>query len=114
MTNRKNEMKSEIRTSLRGGNGDVELLHLFGAEDLSGKAKMCARLTLAPGCSIGEHAHSEDGELYIIISGKGMVNDNGTMHEVLPGDAVWTADGEYHSITNHTDENLELYAIVIC
>lgn len=114
MTNKKSEMKNEIRSALRGGKGDVKLLHLFSAEELSGKAKMCAKITLDPGCSIGEHSHSEDGELYIIISGKGTVDDNGVEHEVLPGDAVWTTGGEYHSITNNSTEPMEMYAIVIC
>ncbi len=113
MTNIQREMKSEIRANLRGGNGDVKLMHLFTAEELSGKAKMCAKITLDPGCSIGEHAHSEDGEMYIIISGKGTVDDNGTEREVFPGDAVWTTGGEYHSIKNNTNEPMEMYAIVI-
>ncbi len=114
MTNKQNEMKSEIRSALRGGNGDVKLVHLFSAEELSSKAKMCAKITLDPGCSIGEHSHSEDGELYIIISGKGTVNDNGVEREVLAGDAVWTTGGEYHSIANNSDKPMEMYAIVIC
>lgn len=114
MTNKQREMKSEIRSGLRGGNGDVKLLHLFSAEELSGKAKMCAKITLEPGCSIGEHSHCEDGELYIITNGRGTVDDNGVEREVLPGDAVWTTGGEYHSVTNNSNEPLEMYAIVIC
>ena len=107
------EMKREIRSQVRGGVGDLEMVHLLEEAELSGKAKMCAKFTIAPGCSIGEHAHDPDGELYIILSGAGMVNDNGTPREVSAGDAVWTADGERHSIINHGTKPLELSAIVI-
>ena len=106
-------MKTEVRAQLRGGSGEAKLTHLFSADEMSGMAKMCAKVVLEPGCSIGEHSHDEDGELYIIISGKGMVNDNGTPREVVAGDAVWTANCEYHSIINHGTEPLEMYAIVI-
>lgn len=113
MTSNVKDMRCETRSRLRDGNGDAQLTHLFAADKLSGKMKMCARVLLEHGCSIGEHSHDTDGELYIVLRGKGMVNDNGTPREVTAGDAVWTTGGEFHSIINHGEEPLELYAIVI-
>ena len=114
MVNKADSMQTVIKAQLRGGNGDAELTHLFDAQDIAGKAKMCARIVLQPGCSIGEHTHDDDGEMYIILSGKGMVNDNGTPKEMQAGDAMWTTNGEAHSIINHGNEPLVMLAIVIC
>lgn len=108
------EMRHEIRENVRGGNGALAMMHLFEQDELNGKGKMIARFTIEKGQSIGKHVHEEDGELYIIISGEGIVDDNGIQRIVMPGDAVWTANGEFHSITNAKDEPLLLYAIVIC
>lgn len=108
------EMRHEIRENVRGGNGALEMMHLFEQEDLNGMSKMIARFTIKKGQSIGKHAHVEDGELYIIFAGEGVVDDNGARRTVMPGDAIWTAGGEFHSITNEKDEPLLIYAIVIC
>lgn len=113
MVNKAELMQSVIKDNLRGGNGSAELTHLFDAKDLAGKANMCAKVVLKPGCSIGEHTHDDDGEIYIVLSGKGMVNDNGTPKEMHAGDAMWTTGGEAHSIINHGDEDLVMLAIVI-
>ena len=107
------DMRTEVRENVRGGNGALAMQHLFEADELSGYGKMMAKFTIEKGQSIGTHAHDEDGELYIILSGVGKVCDNGEDIEVHAGDAVWTTNGEFHSITNEKDEPLELYAIVI-
>lgn len=51
-------MLLEIKENMRGGDGQVEMLHLFTQNELRGRCRIFARLTLQPGCSIGEHAHN--------------------------------------------------------
>ena len=112
MIRKTSELVPQLKDSLRGGEGSAALRMILS----SGEAPHCgmiANITLAPGCSIGEHDHVEDAELYYILSGKAMANDNGTMVEVGAGDAMWTANGERHSIINHTDEPLVLLAVVV-
>ena len=113
MIKKVSDMRCEVRENVRGGNGALAMQHLLEAEEFQGFGKMIAKFTIEKGQSIGRHPHDEDGELYIILSGRGLVDDNGQMHEVSAGDAVWTAHGEFHSITNEYDEPLCLYAIVI-
>lgn len=107
------DMRQARKANVRGGVGELAFSYLFEESELGDKAAMVAKVTLEPGQSIGEHTHDEDGELYIVVSGKGMVNDNGVPREVCAGDAVWTTGGELHSVINHGDETLVLYAIVI-
>ena len=107
------DMTNEIREQMRGGKGSVEILHLFKEEELRGKSRLCARIRLEPGASIGMHEHLNEEEIYYILSGRGLVNDNGNLSEVTAGDAVLTGGGAAHSIENIGDEILEMMAIVL-
>ena len=107
------DMASELKHEMRGGKGDVEITHIFKQDELTGKARLCARITLNPGCSIGMHEHPAEEEIYYIISGKGLVNDNGNVKEVTVGDATLTGNGAAHSIENIGQEPLVLFAVIL-
>lgn len=112
MIRKASELTPQVKESLRGGEGSASLKMILSAGE-NPHCGMIANITLAPGCSIGEHDHVEDAELYYVLSGKAMAFDNGTWAEVSAGDAVWTANGERHSIKNHTGEDLVLLAVVV-
>lgn len=59
------------------------------------------------------HDHTDDFEIYYILSGKGKVLDNGGFIEVNEGDVIYTADGDEHCIENIGDEDLVFIAAVI-
>lgn len=107
------DMASEIKHEMRGGKGDVEITHIFNQEELTGKARLCARITINSGCSIGLHEHRTEEEIFYIINGKGLVNDNGTEREVAVGDAILTGNGASHSIENIGQEPLVLFAVIL-
>lgn len=108
-----NKMISEIKHQMRDGKGDVELTHIFKQDELKGKARLVARITINPSCSIGLHEHVAEEEIYYIINGKGIVNDNGIEREISAGDAVLTGDGAFHSIENREDIPLQLLAVIL-
>lgn len=111
---KKSEWKSYGNSGANaGGKGAVEISPLFEKGEYKGKARLIAQITLNPGCSIGEHAHEGEDEIYFFISGKGIVNDNGVIHEVTAGDSVLTGNGAYHSVENTGDEPLVLMAVII-
>ncbi|NPV53892.1 MAG: cupin domain-containing protein [Firmicutes bacterium] len=107
------EMAREIRERMRDGKGSVEITHIFKQDELRGKARLVARVTIPPGASIGFHEHNEEEEIYYIISGKGLANDNGTTKLVGPGDAILTGGGAGHAIENAGDEPLEMVAVIL-
>ena len=113
MIKKREDRRTEVRENLKGGNGALAFSHVFESEELSGKAKMFAEVTLMPGESIGVHQHNEEGEMYIVQSGKGTVTDNDCACELYPGDAIWTTNGDTHSISNKTTEPLVIYAIIL-
>lgn len=113
MIRRAEEMLKDIKDQLRGGKGSVEFTHLFNQEEMAGKGKLCAKLKLSPGASIGFHSHIDEEEIYYILKGKGLVDDNGKKQEVQFGDAVITGGGDSHSIENTGEGELEFLAVII-
>jgi mannose-6-phosphate isomerase-like protein (cupin superfamily) len=113
MVKRATEMEKEIRERMRDGDGQVEIMHLFKGDEIKGKARLMARVRLEKNCSIGLHQHSDEEELYYILSGNGIVNDNGKEYAVGPGDAVMTGGGASHSIGNREDKPLDFVAVIL-
>ena len=106
-------MRKEIRSGMRGGNGDVTLIHMLEKEEMAGKARLAARMLIPVGGSIGKHVHDPDAEIYMIVSGFAEVDDNGTIQNLGAGDIVFTGSGEFHSVSNTGKEILEIIGIVI-
>ncbi len=115
MIRRAQELKRDVVKGLRGGQGEVEIVHILEADknEFNGKGKLFARFTLKPGVSVGWHQHSGDFEAYYILSGSGLVNDNGREAPVQAGDMVLTRNGEYHSIVNNGTEDLVFIALIL-
>lgn len=113
MIRKAEEMVREIKEQMRGGKGSVEITHIFKQDELTGKARLTARITINPGCSIGMHEHINEEEIFYIIKGKALVEDNGVKHQINAGDATLTVGGEAHSIENIGNEPLELLAVIL-
>ena len=77
MVKRMADMEKQVREKMRGGKGQVEILHIFRQEELKGKMRLLARLRLAPGSSIGYHVHEGEEEIFYILSGTGRVTEQG-------------------------------------
>ena len=96
-----------------GGNGEISMKPLLTPEEFRGKGRLLSHSVIFPGSSIGLHTHKGDFETYYILKGVGLVNDNGVMTPVGPGDVVYTGSNESHSIENVGAENLELIAMIL-
>lgn len=109
------QMIAEIKERMRGGEGQVTITHLFQPGEFKGATRLCARLTLEQGCSIGYHEHLNEEEIFYIISGTGILTDSTLAAEqvLCPGDAAITLGGEGHSIRNDAQETLEVLAIIL-
>ncbi len=107
------EYVSEVREKMRGGEGSVKIEHFFDEKnELDNLNRLCARLTLAPGSSIGFHHHENEAEVFIVVRGEGEVDDNGVKGFVKAGDAILTGFGAGHAIRSVGTENLELVALI--
>ena len=64
-------------------------------------------LTLPPGASIGEHKHTDNEDVYIIVSGKGVFTDStGKQTSVGAGDIAIARPGQSHALKNIGKEPL--------
>jgi mannose-6-phosphate isomerase-like protein (cupin superfamily) len=115
MIRRSGEFKCEVREKMRGGNGIVMIEHFWEPNiELKAKTRLCAKLTLAPGDSIGFHKHDNEEEVYIIINGCAEAEDNGKIEKLYPGDTILTGGGAGHSIKSVGTEPLEIIAVINC
>ncbi len=114
MIRRGMEMASEQRTEMRGGKGTITITHVFKKDEMQSATRLCARITVPPGAGIGFHEHADEEEVFYIITGRGRVDDNGTIAEVGPGDAILTGGGAGHSIECISAEPLEMLGVIAC
>ena len=113
MIRRQCEYRIEERFEMRGGSGSVRIEHLFEpASELLAPTRLCARLHLEPGSSIGFHRHEKEEELFVIVRGTAEIDDNGTVSRVTAGDAVLTGNGAGHAVKNIGSEPLEIIAVI--
>lgn len=113
MIARNNALETEIREQMRGGNGSVKLEHWFKPEAFGAKIRLCTRMTLAPGSSIGTHTHEGEDEIYLVLSGNGRIQENGEWVPIAPGDAILTGQGGTHGVENTGTEPLVIAAVII-
>lgn len=106
-------MEAEIRENMRGGEGAVRIRHYVPGSAFRANVRLCAQLVLPPGSSIGLHRHEGEDEVYIVVRGRGQLDEGQGHVRVEPGDAILTGDGESHSILNDCDEPLELTAMIV-
>jgi len=113
MIRRANTYSSETRTEMRGGTGDVLIEHFWKKDELRGKTRLCAKLTLAPGTSIGLHDHVDEEEVFIVLRGQARILDGDETTIVNVGDTILTGDGAGHAVESVGTEPLEMVALIV-
>ena len=113
MIRKQSDYRIDERPEMRGGNGTVRIEHLFEpGTELKSPTRLCAKLYLEPGVSIGFHRHESEEEIFVIVKGQGEIDDNGTSRQVAAGDSVLTGNGAGHAVKNTGDETLEILAVI--
>lgn len=113
MIQRAEAMEVEVRQQMRGGNGPVEIRHILKQNQFRAKCRMFSKLVIKPGCSVGMHRHDDEEEVYYILEGEGVVDDNGVKQQIKTGDVMLTGNGEAHSIENTGNTDLVMMAVVL-
>lgn len=94
-----------------GGEGTALFIDWLG--ELPPNLNLLSTINLPPGASVGTHTHEGEAEIYRIIGGTGMYNDNGVETEVHPGDVTMCRSGEQHGIRNIGNDMLSFDAIIV-
>lgn len=98
---------------LAGGKGPVYLHHIISKEEMLGHGRLYARVILPPGSSVGWHQHEHDTEPYYILKGEADFIDNDrSVTKVGPGDCCIIKVGQFHSLENNSNEDVEFMALI--
>ena len=108
--------KEEVRqVTEENAKGEVKL-YLSQLGEFPGvgeKIRMYAHARLKPGEEVEFHVHTNESEIYYVISGKALYDDNGTKIELEAGAVTHTPPGSGHGIANIGDDMLEFMALEI-
>ena len=107
------DCKKIYNEKMRGGNGTVEITSFATPEELNNKGRLFANITLNPGCSIGFHIHENESELFYVMKGDVLYNDNGTECVLGAGDVMVCPAGTGHGIACHGEEAAEVCAVIV-
>jgi len=97
----------------RDGRGNLMNLGYDGVQGIEGKIKMFSVVNLNPDSMVGYHQHINDMEIYLMLDGTAVINDNGNIDILKPGDMLITNFGEWHSIENKSAEPITFLAIIM-
>ncbi len=106
-------IRHEIKQNMRGGKGDVEIIHVTENEILGKNCRLFAQITVKSGDSIGDHQHLGEREIFYFLKGNGIVVDNGEQIQISAGDVMVTPDQSHHSVFNTGDEDLVFMALIL-
>ena len=106
----------QLNTITKLNNEGKERMLMTGLADFEAanpKIKLYSLVQLKPGEEVQYHMHVGESELYFIMSGHGVYNDNGTQVEVTPGMTTLTPSGEGHALKNTGSEMLSFIALIL-
>jgi len=110
---RKIEKKAGQIHNCHEGQGSLWYTEMLGDyQKTSPGFKFIHNNVIDPGASIGEHAHHGDEEIYMILTGRGVMKIDGVDQEVSAGDVCLTRSGHSHSLTNSLES--PMHFLVIC
>ncbi len=101
------EIKAKELVNFKGGEKTV-IMKNFHDEN-----NTVALLRLEPGSSIGLHRHEGTSETIYILEGSGeMLEDDGTVVPLKPGDCSYCPEGAEHSLRNPGETDLVVFAVI--
>ena len=102
----------------QGGKGKVLRREIVSKDELNGHGRLYAHNILPSGSSVGWHQHVNDTEPYYILKGEADFyegdSENGERKKtkVHAGDVCLINIGQWHSLENNSDEELEFIALI--
>lgn len=107
------QMRIEFLPNLKDGKETVKVINFIESEEAGDKGRLFGISIIPVGGSIGYHQHVGEFEIYYILQGKALVNDNGHNAVLEAGDMMRCKEGDYHSIENIGDNNLQYVALIL-
>jgi len=107
------DMTVQHNEHMRGGKGTIAVKHLLKSDELFGRGRLFAEITIPPGASIGLHPHEQEIEAFYILEGRGRYQNNDEFFDVEAGDVTVVDDHDRHGIENTGDVPLRLIGLIL-
>lgn len=103
-----NSMNEEVKPDFKGGK------KAYNVKMFTDERNKIMHGRLEPGASIGFHTHEVDQEVIYVLEGEGtVINGEGMPDDAaLPGQALYCAKGQSHSLVNTGSSDLIFFAVV--
>ena len=107
------ECRIEVR-ELNNSLSKITLKHLINEDEFCNSGRLMCEITVSPKGKINFHQHVDEFEVYYIIQGKGLYNDNNEIEQIVKkGDVTYCPSGSSHSIENLSDnEDLVFIGVI--
>jgi mannose-6-phosphate isomerase-like protein (cupin superfamily) len=99
--------------SIHDGKGRGKNALVFDAADFDTPCKFIRYVEMEPGSSIGVHTHGENEEIYVVLSGNGVMTVNDESQSVKPGDVILNKPSWRHGLANISQEPLKLFVFEV-
>ncbi|OGO33698.1 MAG: cupin [Chloroflexi bacterium RBG_16_56_8] len=99
--------------SIHGGKGQGKNARVFDKPDFDTPLKFINYVELEPGASIGVHRHGDNEEVYVVLSGNGVMIVNDERQAVKTGDIILNKPGWEHGIENTSLEHLAIFVFEV-
>ena len=103
----------ELEMARQVAHGGEGLIRFHRIVDRAGRGAPCHFIDvaeLAPGVSVGRHAHaSDEEEFYLILAGEGTMWRDGETFAVRAGDLIRNRPGGSHGLVNSGTEPLRIF-----
>lgn len=106
------QLKTETKLN-NEGKENMFMTNLADFELSDPRIRLFSLVQVKPNEEVQYHMHIGESEIYFILSGQGIYNDNGNNVEVVPGMVTLTPSGQGHSIKNTGNEMLVFIALII-
>ena len=109
----KNEnLNSKTTKNAFGGIGEQDYKEILPLSLLEPMGRVLGIVTIPPSSTTAYHSHEGENEVYHILSGEGLYNDNGKEVLVKKGDTAFCQSGQGHGIKNIGDSDLVFLAFI--
>lgn len=105
--------REKLEKTMFGGPGMAHFTKLLKEDEFEGRGRLYNHVLLRPGDAVGKHRHNGDFEVFFILKGEGLYDDNGRETTVKAGDVTVCRHGEEHALYNNGPDDLEMVALIL-
>ena len=98
---------------IHDGKGVGKNARVFDQNDFDTPLKFINYVELESGASIGVHRHGQNEEVYVVLSGNGLMITNDERQAVKTGDIILNKPGWEHGIENISQEPLAVFVFEV-